>query len=365
MSGHAKHVSRRSFRRGGVLVYSLFTLLMMCALTSLAVDYGHVQVVKTELQRCADATARGALELYVTTGTKNTNTYLTTYIANYNPVDSASGVTPTVTSTWGYWKNNAFTAGTNSSYPTAIKVVLARSTPNGNAVPLTFPIPTPTGIVRKTCDVWAQAVAILPLPITINATVLSTSDPWLSGMSSGSASYDDTAPANSPTAINVIAGATLQFSSVSGTVQHYSGDSGSGPNGETSNMYWHMKDPPSGAQAQGSGAQNNIGDITVPIDALLGVFLANGAPTVANAPSSWLDFSTQAARDVTTYNSLQLQQPVLIGNGQSSTGTTKTFTVPPGATQLYMGQMDGYEWMNNLGQFTTTITEQPPIQIVE
>ncbi len=46
-------------RRGAILIYSIYIMLLMTAMISLAVDYGRVQMIKTELQRAADATARG------------------------------------------------------------------------------------------------------------------------------------------------------------------------------------------------------------------------------------------------------------------------------------------------------------------
>ena len=186
------------------------------------------------------------------------------------------------------------------------------------------------------------------------------------GSSGATASYDDAAPANAPSSITVIPGSTLKFSNVNGNVQHYSGDSQTGGNGESSDVYWHMKDPPTGAVAQGDGMQNNIGDITVPIDAMIGVFLTSSAPSSSNAPSTWLDFSTQAEQDQASWTTLELQQPFFIGTGVTSNGTTtKTYVVPSNATRFYLGMMDGYEWMNNSGQFTGTITEQPPIQLVQ
>ncbi len=40
------------------------------------------------------------------------------------------------------------------------------------------------------------------------------------------------------------------------------------------------------------------------------------------------------------------------------------FVVPPNATRLYLASWDGYEWNNNLGSFTGTVTVTPTIQIM-
>ena len=59
--------TRRRARRGTVLPYTVVVMLAMLAVCSLAVDYGHVQAVKTDLQRAADAAARGCLAIYTST----------------------------------------------------------------------------------------------------------------------------------------------------------------------------------------------------------------------------------------------------------------------------------------------------------
>jgi hypothetical protein len=129
-------------------------------------------------------------------------------------------------------------------------------------------------------------------------------------------------------------------------------------------MYWHMKDPPSGAVAEGQGAQNNIGDIETPIDSLIGVFLGSGAPTSGNAPTVVRQESTDYNQS-TPIDNIQLQQPFYVGDGTNYNNSTQTFVVPVNASNLYLGIMDGYEWENNNGSFTVTGTEQPPIQIVQ
>ena len=55
-------------RRGFVLVYSLVVMLALLALASLAVDYGHVQLAKLQVQRAADMAARAAAFQIATVG---------------------------------------------------------------------------------------------------------------------------------------------------------------------------------------------------------------------------------------------------------------------------------------------------------
>src|SRR3954463_187509 len=46
--------------RGVAMVYAIMIMTAMCMILSLAVDYGRAQLVKTELRRAADASARAA-----------------------------------------------------------------------------------------------------------------------------------------------------------------------------------------------------------------------------------------------------------------------------------------------------------------
>lgn len=351
-------------RRGAVLIYSLYMLMCMCAIISVAVDYGRVQVIKTQMQRAADITARGALQSYVSSSRSlSTAQTKANVIPGLQKIDGGSGIAPTVNITWGYWNNKKFKSGTSNKWPLAVKVEIGRTTANGNAVPLTFPLPSGNGMVTRTCDVWASSVAILPDQVQIDVTIDATDDPWLSGMPAGStASYNDTAPANVPRSIAVTPGSTLQFTNVEGAVKHGPTLSYDDAEGDLGAPYMHMEDSPDGNY---NGVQNGIGNIKTPIDSLIGVFLDASAPSTTPAPSTYLDYSTQAARDKTVYNNLQNKQPFFIGDGKTSSTTQQTFLVPAKATRLFLGPMDGYEWSNNGGSFTATIWMQPPIQTVQ
>ncbi len=57
---------RQRTRRGSVLIYTFYLMTIFLAMISFAVDFAHMESVKTELQRSADLTARGALPLQIT-----------------------------------------------------------------------------------------------------------------------------------------------------------------------------------------------------------------------------------------------------------------------------------------------------------
>jgi hypothetical protein len=352
-------------RRGSVLIYSLLLMTIMLAMTSFAVDYGRLQLIKTQLQRNADSAARGSLEMYIE-GSSSDYTYwgpeMTAQL--FNPVDNNSGVSPTISFTWGYWNSSSktFTAGTGT--PVAVMVTVSRTAANGNAVPLTFPLMNGLSAFRTTCDVTATAIAVLSQSTSVvNQTISGQSDPWLAGMPSGSeASYDDYAPSQCPPMVmNVTPGTVLTFTNVSGSVQHDPSIPYDGPSGNTGMNYNHNCDSPNNEPA----VQNGIGNINCPIDALVGLFLTNNAPNTQTAPTVYPQYTTQAERDVVNTTGLVTQEPFYIGTGQTSGGTTKTFVVPPGATRFYLGTMDGHQWSNNNGSFTATINQLQQVYLVK
>lgn len=147
-------------RRGTTIVYAYVISLVGLTVGTLAVDYGHAQAVKTQMQRCADVTARGCVENYLRKGLSTAQS-LGPSLATANPVDSGSGYTPTTTITWGYWDsvNSAFVAG--SGNPVAVKVDVSRTAANGNQVPVLLPVFT--GYTKSGsfgCDISTSAIAV-------------------------------------------------------------------------------------------------------------------------------------------------------------------------------------------------------------
>lgn len=357
------NLSRRY--RGSIIVYSVIVMTVMLAMISLGVDYGRVQSVKSELQRSADATALGVIQEYVKYGGGGNGLYAGNVtqplMTAYNPVDANSGVAPTVTMTWGSWNtvSNTFTPGFGPA-PVAVQVTVSRTAANGRAVPLTFPLVSGKGTIRRSMDVIGTATAVTFSGQSTNTNTSAQSDPWLAGMPNGATASDgDTAPSQSPAmAMNVVPGSIITVTNVSGTMQHdpaIAADSADG-----SSIFSHMCD-----DGNGLPVQNNIGDVVAPIDSLLGIFLSSTAPNLNPAPTVVRDYSTSASRDKTAYNDIQSQQPFYIGNGTTSGGTVQQFRVPPGCTRLYLGTMDGHQWNNNSGSYAATVTQSSTIQLIQ
>ncbi|QOV87445.1 pilus assembly protein TadG-related protein [Humisphaera borealis] len=346
-----------------VLVYSILAMVALLAIASFAVDWGYVQCTKSEMQRTADATSRGYLSIYSIYGTNAANAngpqlYEKTY--GLNPIDSGSPASPTVSTTWGYWvaASSQFIAGTNSSYPIAVRTVVSRKASNLN--PLSMPIARAIG--WQSTDITCAATAVLiQTEQSQGANVPSTSDLWLAGMPNGSKAsanasgqYQDTtanATAYQATTIPVTPGTYLKFDYIDGHSANSPTVTSVPPDGDTGFILSHE-----------AGAENGVASITAPINCLIGLFLNANAPNTSAAPAA-LDYSSASSRDQEQYDSIQLKQPFFIGDGLTSAGASQMFKVPAGCTRLFLGTMDGYQWHNNNGNINCSVTATLTIEM--
>jgi hypothetical protein len=315
-------------------------------------------MAKSELQRACDATARGYLAIQMKWG-GSIAAYYSPYIPVLNPTDANSGKQPVTTITTGWWNASTKQFVPGAGTPFAVKVVMSRKGANGVQLPFA------SMLGRGTVDVEVDAVAALNGTASQDVDISAQADPWLAGMPPGStASYNDSAPGQSPLQISlpVVPGSYVEFTNVTGTVAHGTTPY-SGPDGAigTEPYFTHSADAPVYTPA----VQNGIGDVKMPINALMGVFLDDNQPNYNSPPSSMRDYSTAAAREQATYTDLQRQQPFFIGDGKNSSGTVQRFLVPPGVTRLYLGVMDGYEWNNNQGKFSAKVTVNNTISLVQ
>jgi hypothetical protein len=142
---------RTTRRQGAVLIYAMIVMVAVSALCSLAVDYGRVQLAKTQLSAAADAAAR-----YAVTGLAD-GTYQSKAIAvaAQNNVDGTAMVLNGSDVTAGTWANNTFTPGGSS--PNAVQINAVRSASRGNGIALMY------GAIlgARSCDIHAMAIASL------------------------------------------------------------------------------------------------------------------------------------------------------------------------------------------------------------
>lgn len=175
------------------------------------------------------------------------------------------------------------------------------------------------------------------------------SNPWLAGAPPATTTPDgDSAPAQSPVLVSCLAfapGDRLTFTAFGNVSNCPSGCPISGPDGDgvISHLY---------------GEEFFIPDITAPLNSLVGIFLGPGPPVPPTPSPS--DFSTFALQNYGNLSPLR-GQVFFIGDGRGSLGPIEFCQgvfVPPGATQLFLGTMDGFDWKNNINNFAVTICKQ-------
>ncbi len=358
MSNHNRGFYR-SRSRGQGLIWVIITLPVMCGFCSLAVDFGRAETTKTELQRAADAAARyGALGLSIS---GSAATAYAIDAANDNTADGSVVVlqsSDVVTGTWNS-ATHSFTAGGGSQ--NAVQVTAQRTKARGNAVQTMFA----KALGVSSIDVHGVAVAVFTAGSSTTISVAGKADPWLAGMPSGTTAnytnqgWTDSAPAESPTqasGLTLTAGKAVQFQ-FSGSVSYYPGTQPFDPDGDPN---WIIDNYYATAH---SNAEHGIADLKAPLTSVIGVFLDDTQPDSSPAPAS-LDFSSPASQDFATLSPL-LKQPFFIGDGLRSDGTLQSFIVPPGATRLYIGVMDGQQWSDNSGSLSTVVSKPTVVTTVK
>jgi hypothetical protein len=182
---------------------------------------------------------------------------------------------------------------------------------------------------------FAQAVSV---------SVPGTANPYLAGMPDGSIAPPDRAPDQSPVEViglNLSGGGVVTFTNATGGVSNVPICDGTNCSSIDGNVYNGVL-----FYDHEAGSQNGISDIRAPINSLLGVFLTNNPPNLAS-PSAKLDFQTIGLNF--TALSPGLQQVFFIGDGRTSNGVIQQFVIPDHAARLFLGTMDGTQWLNNSG----------------
>lgn len=342
----------RKRNAGVMLVYMIVALVTLLLLSSLAVDLGRAQLAKTELRRAADAAARYGAQGFA----NNSVTANAIAVAAQNNVDGSALVLQNNDVTIGKWRNNAFY--TSGSGTDAVRVTARRTAARNTAIPLLF-----AGIAgRSRLDITVQSVATYEQQSSVNITALAKANPWLAGMPNGTTANDyDSAPDCTPqqvTGLTIMEGATLNFS-FAGGVSYLPGTSASGPDGNTGFiLYNHIYTGFSGGREHGKS------NLTAPITSVIGIFLTDANPTTEGSPPADLDFTSDASRDFATLTP-ELRQPFFIGDGLRADGSTRqSFIVPTGASRLFIGVMDGQQWSDNSGSFTTNVSFPMTITMV-
>src|SRR5437764_8985476 len=158
MTFSVNHLARTPLhcRHGFTLVYVLIIWVALCGFVSLAVDWGRVQMAKTQLQTAADTAARAASAEFRNGVTAAQNAAVTW--AGYNSVDGGAIVLdPNNDVIFGTWdpQTRTFTKLNGPARATAnsLQVICRRTTARGTGLKLWF-----AGVVgANTCDVTASS----------------------------------------------------------------------------------------------------------------------------------------------------------------------------------------------------------------
>ena len=180
----------------------------------------------------------------------------------------------------------------------------------------------------------------------VSLVIQGTHNPYLAGQPPGTTSKSDTAPQASPFLLPLALadGDVLRFTNVSGDVWNLPGGGGPGPDGWTGNDFDVTPDL-------------GVSGYLMPENCLLGVFLTD--QTNAGPAPPKLDFSSSGSKDQAVYTP-ELFQTFFIGDGLRLDGVTvQSWRVPPGATRLFLGSADGWNWSDNSGTFQFDVTRIP------
>jgi hypothetical protein len=366
INGRISLLPHQSRRRGMVLVYVSILLVVLVGFVSLSVDLGRAQVAQTQLQSAADAAAR-----YGAVGLENI-LYGVSAAANNaaasgldNLVDGTPLIIQSSDVQIGIWNKTTrtFTVVSDPTTANAVKVSAVRSAARGTAIPMTFL----KLLGRSSFDLQASSIALLTPGQSATMTVQATSNPFLAGQpanvsaSNGNPHSDpdwslgstqgniggvhiEASPPQVPTNIPITPGQSMTFDGINGgATNDYTDPSRYTADGNLSNANCSNTD----------GAEHGVSNMQAPINSLVGLYLDESVPGSTAAPSN-LDFSTDASRSFTTL-SPKLNQLFFIGDGRDDSGQVQEFVVPQGATRLFIGTWDAYEWNNNIGSFTLTV----------
>jgi Flp pilus assembly protein TadG len=368
--------SLRRPRRAATLVYVLFALPVFIALCGLAVDVGRLHVARQELQAVADAAAR-----YAAKGMQTSSTPLATARAHAAAVVAESTVdaaAPTLDP--GDVVRGTFTAATRAFAPDpdgdAVLITVRQTLNRPGGAPLFMSILNG----NQPSTVRAAAVARV-IRVSTELQPPAAGNLWLSGMpdntvhqnfrADNATVWDNAGTASTPkqrplavslASMNLKPGDSISLEGLSGSASWQTGSSGAtnGADGDGSYLVANGLAP---AGYLPSNSANGMSNTRAPIGAVMAVFLSDAAPNASAAPPN-LDFGNPASRDYASIKP-QLKQVFFIGDGKRDNGESQSIVVPPGATRVFFGMMDAWQWNDNNGNFKANLYATSSIHLVK
>jgi len=291
---------------------------------------------------------------------------------NQSKVD---GGTPTMTNAdveLGTWDptTRTFTPKPNGD---VVRVTVKQDLTREGAAPLFMSV-----LTSKKSEIVATAVA---RNMTLYKTIYppAAGNLWLSGMPFGMTTqnfrsdnptvWDNSGtpedPKQRPLEINLselglVPGNTVRLEGTTGTAIWVDNGSHNNADGDASYLVANGVAPAGSAP---TGSNNGMSNTRAPIGSVMAVFLSDNAPTTGSTPSN-LDFGSSSARDYSSI-SPKLQHVFFVGDGLRTDGTTQEIVIPDGATRVFVGMMDAWQWNDNVGNFQTKLYSGNETQLLK
>lgn len=376
-TGMTRRITGRRRRRSAVTaIYLLFAFPLLVGVAVLGVDVGRRSLARHAAQATADGAAR-----YAARGMQTSSTPLTTARAHAAAVAAESNVdgeAPTVDPAEvvrGTW-DAASRTFTSDSSGDAVSVTVRQNLQRSGAAPMFSAI----FLGSQNSTVVATAVA-RSVEVSTEIEPPASGNLWLSGMpddtlhmnyrADNSTVWDYSGTSGTKkqrplevnlSALNLKAGDTINLEGLSGNASWQNNDAGSinTADGDATKLCANGVYP---ASSVPNTSANGMSNVRAPIGAVMAVFIADGRPDSSGAPPN-LDFGTANARDYSTI-SPKLKQTFYVGDGKRANGESQTIVVPEGATRVFLGMMDAWQWNDNVGHFKTKMYVTSTIHLVK
>lgn len=345
------------------MVYTVVALVVLLAFCVLAVDVGRVQLAKSQLQQAADAAARYAATGVVSSATPDTTArqHAAALLADCT-VDGGTIAPASTTVTTGTWDEGDRNFTPNTMNPNAARVELAYNFSASGRPPL-FARSLAQGGGRDT-TIYATSIAVAEIG-RMELFAPASGNLWLSAAEAGTRNQNfrpdaphvwdyagsESASRQSPqrfdlSLLNVRPGDALSFEGVSGSAQWVENGAFNGADGDTGYIVSLGRTRPPSVP---TNSYNGMSNTRAPIGAVMAVFLSDDPPSNGAAPAA-LDFNTATQRDYATLRPA-LKQVFFVGDGKRANGEVQRIVVPEGATRVFVGMMDAWQWNDNVGTF--------------
>ena len=160
--------------------------------------------------------------------------------------------------------------------------------------------------------------------------------------------------------LSVSPGDPLSFEGLSGSASYVANSANNSADGDNTFLVALGQTYPPSVPTD---SMNGISNVRAPIGAIMAVFLDDNPPTNSPAPTD-LDFSTDSQRDYSSI-SPQLKQVFFVGDGKRSDGEVQHIVVPQGATRVFIGMMDAWQWNDNVGDFQFKVYGRNVVRLVK